>query len=146
MTTGMIGQKLNGQTSMSLELKRFIFCHRRGCIAAVIAAAAGLFWFVQREELNEPVVTSSALARLHATCVQKMVASNCAVMKTGASTTAAIPGDVVFVAGVGAVDAVEYQKMFAAGDAMCTVVRDACAKEWDSGQCRTARELLKSDF
>jgi len=86
---------------------------------------------------------SSQLDTLHARCVQDMVANTCKVMGTGSTTVTAKPGELVFVAGVGPIDAVAYQQMYAAGDAMCSVVRAACAKQWDGGQCMTARALYR---
>ena len=80
---------------------------------------------------------------MHALCVQDMVANTCKVMGTGAAPVTAKPGDLVFVAGVGPIDAVAYQQMYAAGDAMCSVVRDACARQWDGAQCMTARTLYR---
>jgi len=62
-------------------------------------------------------------------------------MGTGGASISAKPGDLVFVAGIGSVDAVQYQQMYAAGDAMCSVVKNACAKQWDGAQCQTARKL-----
>jgi hypothetical protein len=81
------------------------------------------------------------LDTLHARCVQDMVANTCKVMGTGSASISAKPGDWVFVAGVGPIDAVQYQQMYSVGDAMCTVVRNACAKQWDGTQCLTARKL-----
>ena len=74
---------------------------------------------------------SSQLDTLHARCVQDMVANTCKVMGTGSTAVTAKPGELVFVAGIGAIDAVAYQQMYSAGDAMCSGVRDACAKQWD---------------
>jgi hypothetical protein len=83
----------------------------------------------------------SQLDSLHARCVQDMVANTCKVMGTGSATGFAKPGNVVFVAGVGPIDAVAYEQMYSAGDAMCTVVKSSCAKRWDGPQCLTARKL-----
>ena len=80
---------------------------------------------------------------MHALCVQDMVANTCKVMGVGQSRVTAKPGDLVFVAGVGPIDAVAYQQMYASGDAMCAVVRDACAKQWGGAQCLTARALYR---
>lgn len=101
----------------------------------------GLYHFSKRIESAHTNPAESALERLHAACVQDMVASTCTVMKSEASKTQSKPGDVVFVAGVGPIDAATYQQLYAAGDAMCEVVRDACAKNWAAGQCLTARKL-----
>lgn len=87
----------------------------------------------------------SQLEKLYAACVKDMIASTCKVMGTSAVNSAdppAKPSDLVFVAGVGAISAVDYQQMYEAGDAMCSVVRDACAKDWLSSRCTTARKLL----
>ncbi len=85
--------------------------------------------------------TTTQLDTLHARCVQDMVANTCKVMGTGSISNTAKAGDLVFVAGIGPIDAVAYQQMYAAGDAMCNVVRIACAQDWNEQQCRTARNL-----
>lgn len=85
--------------------------------------------------------TTTQLETLHARCVQDMVANTCKVMGTGSTAVTAKPGELVFVAGIGAIDAVAYQQMYSAGEAMCSVVRDACARDWSSQQCRAARKL-----
>lgn len=54
-----------------------------------------------------------------------------------ASTSA----NVVFVAGIGPVDAQAYRELRNSGDAMCSVVRTSCEKDWDAAQCKTARSL-----
>jgi hypothetical protein len=91
-----------------------------------------------------PEVPKSQLDAVHRACVQDMVANTCKVMGTVAGATSsapAKPGDLVFIAGVGAIAASDYQQIYAAGDVMCTVVRDACSKNWDAQQCLTARKL-----
>jgi hypothetical protein len=109
-----------------------------------ITLIAGFVYFTLRKDMGPKDAIVNRLDRLHAACVQDMVASTCAVMNTGASAPSAKPGDVVFVAGVGQVDAKAYEQIYAAGDAMCSVVRDACARDWGSTQCLTARKLLKA--
>lgn len=88
-------------------------------------------------------VSASQIATLHALCVQDMVANTCKVTENSAAQVTAQPGDLVFVAGVGPIDALAYHQMYAAGDAMCSVVRDACVKEWNGAQCMTARALYQ---
>lgn len=80
---------------------------------------------------------------MRALCVQDMVTNTCKVMGTGSASVTAKPGDLVFVAGVGPIDAVAYQQMYAAGAAMCGVVHEACARQWDGAQCMTARTLYR---
>ena len=87
----------------------------------------------------------SQLENLHALCVKDMIASTCKVMGTATSTDLlrpAKPGEQVFIAGVGAIAAADYQQMYEAGDAMCSVVRTACSDDWQSSRCQTARKLL----
>ncbi len=93
--------------------------------------------------LHQPLAASTTgqLDVLLARCVQDMVANTCKVMGTGSTAVTAKPGELVFVAGIGAIDAVAYQQMYSAGEAMCSVVRDACARDWSSQQCRAARKL-----
>ena len=71
-------------------------------------------------------------------CVEAMLRSTCQVMNGSAAAQAA---SVVFVAGVGPVDATAYRELRASGEAMCGVVRNACRRDWDGAQCKTARGL-----
>lgn len=80
------------------------------------------------------------LNQLHAACNSEMVANTCQVM--GLATVQLVSDSPpVFVAGVGAIAAADYQAMYEAGDAMCSVVRTACAADWDAARCQTARKL-----
>ena len=106
----------------------------------VLGAASRTYWVHQQTAMQGD--SAHALATLHAACVSDMIASTCKIMGTGsASAPAAKPGALVFVAGIGPIDAVSYQEMFAAGDAMCSVVRQACITQWDSNQCMLARKM-----
>ena len=115
-------------------------------LSAGALAGAGLFsWRLLTVADMPPAAQAreALLNQLHAACVQDMIASTCKVMGTGSASITAKPGELVFVAGVGAIDAVDYQNMYAAGDAMCSVVRDACTKDWAGGQCLTARRIYR---
>ncbi len=71
-----------------------------------------------------------------------MVSQTCRVMGNAASGAAQVPADtVVFVAGVGAIDAQVYNRLLADGQAMCETVRNSCIQAWDGPACRTARAL-----
>ena len=110
-------------------------------VLSVLIGVGAVVWRLQMASAQPGAAEASQLDTLHARCVQDMVANTCKVMGTGSVSVTAKPGDLVFVAGVGPIDAVEYQKMYSAGDAMCSVVRDACAKHWSGSQCITARSL-----
>ena len=121
-------------------------------LALVVAVAVLLFIHLQRLQQQPQLGVASAVAlsrleNLHARCVKDMIASTCKVMGTATSASAvspAKPGEQVFIAGVGAIAAVDYQQMYEAGDAMCSVVRQACATNWQSSRCQTAQKLLGS--
>lgn len=82
----------------------------------------------------------AAVQSLYEACVAAMVQSTCRVVRDTSAPPS--PGaDLVFVAGVGPVDAQAYRALRASGDAMCSVMRDACAADWNGPQCRTARSL-----
>jgi hypothetical protein len=49
--------------------------------------------------------------------------------------------NIVFIAGIGPVDAKAYRELRQSGEAMCSTVKRACLAEWDGAQCRTARGL-----
>lgn len=122
------------------------------CCAAVLAvfaitvAAIGLWVQSQNAPAKTAATTSgSAVGMLYAACVSDMIAKTCKVMGTQVADPSAPPprpGEQVFIAGVGAIAATDYAEMYAAGDAMCSVVRDACQKDWSSARCQTARKLL----
>ena len=122
------------------------------CLAAGVLAVAAALWHVQRlRSQPAPVASSTAalahnpLEALYAACIRDMISSTCKVMGTSAlslSASAAKPGELVFIAGVGAIAATDYQQMYEAGDAMCSVVRQACAQDWNASRCTTARKLL----
>ena len=121
-------------------------------LIVVVAVAAMMYGQMQRlKSQPKPGAATAApfseLENLHALCVKDMIASTCKVMGTTTPTDLlrpAKPGEQVFVAGVGAIAAVDYQQMYEAGDAMCTVVRKACLDDWQSSRCQTARKLLGS--
>ena len=121
-------------------------------LALIFISAALLLGNLQRFKTQPSPVTAnvaplSELENLHALCVKDMIASTCKVMGTAVSTDAQAPvkpGSLVFIAGVGAISAVDYQQMYEAGDAMCSVVRKACSDDWQSSRCQTARKLLGS--
>ena len=121
-------------------------------LIVVIAVAAMISGYMQRlNSQPRPGAATAApfseLENLHALCVKDMIASTCKVMGTATPTDLlrpAKPGEQVFVAGVGAITAADYQQMYEAGDAMCTVVRKACLDDWQSSRCQTARKLLGS--
>lgn len=113
-----------------------------GAALALPGVVALVMWLPNRMA-SGGAASASQLDTLHALCVQDMVANTCKVMGTVSAPVTAKPGDLVFVAGVGPIDAVAYQQMHAAGDAMCSVVRAACARQWDGSQCMTARSLYQ---
>ena len=108
--------------------------------AAVLAAAAavGLHRPLPPHAGSAGPAPAAELERIHAACVDAMVRSTCQVMTGSPPSSAA---GVVFVAGVGPVDAKAYRELRDSGEAMCGVVRKACLDDWDGAQCRTARGL-----
>ena len=117
-------------------------------LVAALAISAGssqrMFDGKTRTTANAANGAFDRVELLHAACVKDMIASTCKVMGTAAASTplSAKPSELVFIAGVGAISAVDYQQMYEAGDAMCSVVKKACAEDWTSGRCQTARKLL----
>ena len=125
-----------------------------GLVGLILVTAVAAMMFEQTQRLKSQTKSGAAtvapfseLENLHALCVKDMIASTCKVMGTATPTdllTPAKPGEQVFVAGVGAIAAADYQQMYEAGDAMCSVVRKACLDDWQSSRCQTARKLLGS--
>jgi hypothetical protein len=87
-------------------------------------------------------VQAAQLAQMHEACVAAMIRSTCQVMVGSAAEDAATT---VVVAGVGRVDAQAYRELRDAGDAMCSVARGACEKDWGGSSCRSARALWATE-
>ncbi len=88
-----------------------------------------------------PAPAVSEVDALYASCMDTMVKNTCQVMNDKSSVAVADPGSVVFVAGVGPVDASSYQALRDSGDAMCSQMRKACENDWTGARCHTARSL-----
>jgi hypothetical protein len=105
-----------------------------------ITAAVGMFLLAACSAEAPPSGGSAQqVAAVHGGCVDAMLRSTCRVMND--QSPAARPSDVIFVAGVGRVDARSYQALREAGDGMCEQVRGSCSQAWDGAPCRTARAL-----
>lgn len=97
-------------------------------------------------------VAASALAqRVHARCVEQMLQSTCVAMRGAPAAASAAPlstparadarPSLVFIAGLGPVDAQAYRQIREAGEAMCNVALRACDANPGSDACRTAQSL-----
>ena len=112
---------------------------QQGAVAA--ALGFGLWTLVAcKAAPPAPPPQSLVIQALHQRCVQDMVRQTCRVMN--ASTVGQAPADsVVFVAGLGPVQAGVYNELRAAGDQMCIQVSRNCQAAWDGAPCLTARAL-----
>ena len=82
---------------------------------------------------------------LHDRCVNAMVSNTCRVMQTSGQSLVPPGTTVIFVAGIGPIDAALYSKLRESGEGMCMHLRDLCTASWDGDQCRTARTLYGAD-
>ena len=104
--------------------------------AAIALFTAALMGCSERQATAAPA--AAAIEQLTAACVTAMLKSTCQVMTGPAAADAA---SVVFVAGIGPVDAKAYRELRASGEAMCATIKKACTTDWSGPQCRTARAL-----
>lgn len=116
----------------------------RWVVAVICAACMGLGG-CQDKPPEAPSVAVSApvpaeVDRIVRACVTAMVQSTCQVVRDRSGPPPP-EATVVFVAGVGPVDATAYNEIRAAGESMCETVKSACLKSWEGPQCRTARSL-----
>jgi hypothetical protein len=81
---------------------------------------------------------ANGLQAMHGACVTAMIKSTCQVVLDSARRD---PASVVVIAGVGQVDAVAYAALRDAGDAMCSVAKAGCEKDWQGNACKSARAL-----
>lgn len=91
---------------------------------------------------SRPAADTQAQAKtLFDACVNAMVSQTCRVMQSAGQTLVPPGTTVIFVAGIGAIDAALYTKLRDSGEGMCEHLRAVCAKDWGGEQCRTARTL-----
>ncbi len=112
-------------------------CPRLTCSGLLALALAGCGPRVQ-----PPAPEGQALAALQARCEQDMLRQVCRVTTGGTATATPDPTAVVFVAGVGVVDATAYAELQAAGPAMCRTVVEACRQDWRGTRCTASRALF----
>lgn len=113
-------------------------------IALIIFFVICWRFFVDPRLLSNSVVTSE-VDMLYAGCIQDMVSNTCKVMGNGSVGVSmdANASNVIFVAGVGAIDAKIYQEIYSYGADMCKVVKTDCAENWNGKQCKIARALYR---
>jgi hypothetical protein len=81
------------------------------------------------------------LTALKSSCQQTMLRNTCTAM-TAERVKTAKPGEVVFVAGVGPVDAQLLESLQLAGEKMCDEVAASCDfKSWDGAACTALRAM-----
>lgn len=91
---------------------------------------------------QQQAATPSQLDQLGLLCQAQMVASTCQAMQTGNSkSTMPAAGEVVFVAGIGPVDAQLLAKLYNAGASMCSEVKATCAADWNSKACIPLKKM-----
>ena len=129
------------------SLSRRGWLGRSGLCAAVCLAASGIASGCkdalppgagQRGIAAATGAEPSQVERVVVACVEAMVRSTCQVM---AGSNASSTASVIFVAGVGPVDAVAYRKLRESGEGMCEVVRSSCKADWGGAQCKASRAL-----
>lgn len=81
---------------------------------------------------------ADAIDRMTQVCVEQMISNTCRAAAPGAAPP---PTGAVFVAGIGAIDAVAYAELRSQGEAMCQVATRACRSAPGSSTCLTARQL-----
>jgi hypothetical protein len=116
-----------------LFIARIALASVRFCM--LIAVPALLISCTQKSE-----VTQEQLALLGGSCQAQMIATTCQAMKPSIGAMPN-PGEVVFVAGVGPVDALLLAKLSAAGQTMCEEVKATCAANWDGSACSALKKM-----
>jgi hypothetical protein len=107
------------------------------CVCGVIA---GLFGCADKNQ-----ATAAQLDQLAKQCAAQMVSNTCRAMGPGVAASAK-PGDVVFVAGIGPVDALLLANLQNAGERMCGDVRTICEKSWSGKECGALKALYAPEL
>jgi hypothetical protein len=89
---------------------------------------------------QKPSVSPEQLALLGNSCQAQMIATTCQAMKPSTGVLPN-PGEVVFVAGVGPVDAQLLAKLSAAGQTMCEEVKATCSADWNGSACTALKKM-----
>lgn len=84
----------------------------------------------------------TALQALQTRCEEDMLRQVCRVSTGDPAAQAPDPASVIFLAGVGVIDATAYAELQAAGPAMCKTVVDACRQDWGGKRCMASRALF----
>jgi hypothetical protein len=92
-----------------------------------------------------PSGAQSQAKTLFDACVNAMVNDTCRVMQTAGQTLVPAGTSVIFVAGIGPIDAELYTKLRDSGAGMCAHLQQVCEQDWNGPQCRTARTLYGAD-
>ena len=112
------------------------------CCAAAACVVVVLLGGCSGRSAPHTAEAGNALDAIVARCASDMVSQTCRVMGNAPAGATSVPeGTVVFVAGVGAIDAQVYNRLLADGQAMCETVRNSCMQAWDGPACKTARAL-----
>lgn len=111
--------------------------HRRARVAAALLSAA-----LAGCQGSAGPAAHPQLQALQERCVAAMLNSSCRAV---AGPDAAPRPGIIFVAGVGAVDAPAYAALREAGEAMCAIAHKQCSADWEAPACRTARSLWLTD-
>lgn len=114
-------------------------------IALARSLVVFVFAFVLASCNTQQAARPDQLAQLGKFCVAQMVANTCQAMKPG-SATFSKPGDVVFVAGVGPVDAQLLDKLNAAGQSMCSEVQATCQSDWSGKPCSALKKMYAPEL
>lgn len=115
----------------------------RACLSLSAIFFCGLTTGCRSEFGNKEISSHSiSLSQIYTSCTNDMVKNICTVMEQGPTlNNMAVSGDVTYIAGVGAVNVIEYQSILQSGEAMCDVILESCANDWNSSQCLTARKI-----
>lgn len=86
--------------------------------------------------------SARVLQALQARCESDMLRRACRVANGPSASPVTQPGDLVFVAGIGAIDARVYAELQSAGAAMCDTVVAACREDLAGPRCAASRALF----
>jgi hypothetical protein len=110
----------------------------RLCLAAALTAAG-------TGCAPTPPASPAQLEQLARQCAAQMVTNTCRAMEPGVAASAK-PGDVVFVAGIGPVDAVLLANLQNAGERMCGDVQTICKQSWNGRECGALKALYAPEL
>ena len=105
------------------------------------ASTSNMSLAVAHQPKASTVAALSDIKSLAARCQTAMIKDVCGIMTSSKPVGDGRDTERLFIAGVGEVDAIVFNRLREAGDKMCGEVETECSANWVSAGCKIARAM-----